>query len=181
MSKARTFLFALVAVIGFSFVSANAQSFAGPDRDSRSIDEQIYRKLKGADQTVFDHITWQVSGNTVTLTGKAYSLGIISRAESIVKAIPGITEVVNTIEQLPPSPMDDRIRSDALIEIQRRGPSQYFGYPNPDVHIIVENGRLTLEGYVARKSDSDLLNVLTNGISGVFQVTNNLVVGKRNF
>jgi len=181
MSKARTILFALVAVIGFSFVTANAQSFASSNRDSRSIDEQIYRKLKGADQTVFDHITWQVNGNTVTLSGKAYSLGIIGRAKAMVRDVPGITEVVSNIEQLPPSSMDDRIRRAALIEIQRRGPSQYFGYPNPDVHIIVENGRITLEGYVARKSDSDLINVLANGISGVFEVTNNLVVGKRNF
>jgi osmotically-inducible protein OsmY len=181
MSKVRTILFALAAVIGISFVTANAQNFAAADSSSRSIDEQIYRKLKGADQTVFDHITWQVNGNTVTLSGKAYSLGIINRAKAIVKDIPSITEVVNNIEQLPPSTMDDRIRREALIEIQQRGPSQYFGYPNPDVHLIVENGRITLEGYVARKSDSDLLNILSNGISGVFKVTNNLIVGKRNF
>ena len=181
MKRARTILFALVAVIGFSFGNANAQSFAASNTNTRSIDEQIYRRLKGADQTIFDHITWQVNGSTVTLSGKAYSLGIVSRAKALVKDIPGITEVVNNIEQLPPSPMDDRIRQAAVIEIQRRGPSQYFGYPNPDVHIIVENGRITLEGYVARKSDSDVINILANGISGVFQVTNNLVVGKREF
>ncbi len=181
MSKLRPFLFALAAVIGFSFVTANAQGFATSNNNSRSIDEQIYHKLKGADQTVFDHITWQVNGSTVTLSGKAYSLGIISRSESIVKDIPGITGVVNNIEQLPGSPMDDRIRRAALAEFESRGPSQYFGYPNPDVHVIVENGRVTLEGYVARKSDSDLLNILANGVSGVFQVTNNLVIGERKF
>ena len=77
--------------------------------------------------------------------------------------------------------MDNQIRRDALVAFTGRGPAQYFGYPNPDVHIVVDHGHITLEGYVSRKSDSDLLNVLANGVTSVFTVTNNLIIGKRSF
>ncbi|HVF46760.1 MAG TPA: BON domain-containing protein, partial [Pyrinomonadaceae bacterium] len=60
-----------------------------------------------------------------------------------------------------------------------RGPAQYFSDRNPDVRIIVENGRMTLEGVVSSRSDSNTLNILAHGINGVFEVTNNMVVGKR--
>jgi len=146
------------------------------------MDEQVYRKLKYlANTNVFDHITWQVNGSTVVLSGKVYTLGTIRDAATAVRSIDGITEVVNNIQELPPSPFDDRIRRAALAEFTSRAQAQYFGHPGPDVHIIVENGRITLEGYVARKSDSNTLNILANGIPGVFKVTNNLIVGERRF
>ena len=50
--------------------------------------------------------------------------------------------------------------------------------PNPSIRIIVENGNVTLEGYVSNKGDYNLANILANGVSGVFSVKNNLVVGK---
>src|SRR2546423_11705731 len=166
MKAVRSFLILAVAVIGFSTISVPAQSFAPAHaKPVRSMDEQVYRKIKGLmHYNVFDYITWQVNGNTVILSGKVNSLGARREAASAVKDIPGVTNVVNNIQDLPPSPMDDRIRRAALTEFVNRGPSQYFGYPNPDVHVIVENGHITLEGYVTRRSDSDLLNILANGI-----------------
>ena len=52
---------------------------------------------------------------------------------------------------------------------------------SPDVRIIVEHGKNTFEGYVSRSGDSNTLNILANGISGVLGVRNNLVVGKQSF
>ena len=168
----------LVAVVA---INAPAQNFAPAAGSTRSIDEQIYRKIKFLPRYgVFDYITWQVNGNTVTLTGKVYSLGTKRDAIADVREIPGIVNVVDNIEELPPSPGDDRIRRAALIEFANRGASQYLGH-RPQVHIIVERGRITLEGYVAHESDSNLMNVLANGIPGVFEVTNNLIVGNRRF
>jgi osmotically-inducible protein OsmY len=37
---------------------------------------------------------------------------------------------------------------------------------------------VTLEGYVANRGDSNLANILANGVNGVFNVRNNLVVGR---
>lgn len=145
-----------------------------------SIDNQVYHKIRGLTYyNTFDYITWQVNGSTVTLGGKTITPGTKSEAARDVKDIPGVTQVINNIQELPLSPMDDQIRRAALREFESRGPGQYFGWRDPDVHIIVENGHLTLEGYVTRKSDSDLLNILANSLPGVFHVTNDLKIGER--
>lgn len=172
MRSVRSLFLATLAIVGIFGTVALAQS--------ASIDNQVYHKIRGLTYyNTFDYITWQVNGSTVTLSGKTITLGTRSEAARAVKDIPGVRQVINNIEELPASSVDDRIRREALREFTDRGPGQYFAWRNPDVHIIVENGRITLEGFVVRKSDSDLLNILANGISGVFQVTNNLKVGER--
>ena len=172
MRSVRSLILIAVAIGSVFAVGAAAQS--------GSIDNQVYHKVRGLTYyNTFDYISWQVNGSTVTLNGRTATLGTKSEAARAVKDIPGVTQVVNNIEELPPSPFDDQIRREALRQVENHGPAQYFGWPNPDVHIIVENGRITLEGYVSRKSDSDSLNILANGIQGVFQVTNNLKIGER--
>lgn len=183
MRNFRSFIFAIIAVIGTSAIGASAQEIVNASSVSgQQIQTQIYKKLRGLPRySVFDHISAEVSGGTVILKGKVISLGTRTLAANVVKDIPGVTEVVNNIENLPSSPLDNSIRREAYRSFVSRGPGQYFATINPDVRIIVENGRLTLEGYVYRQSDSDMLYVLANGISGVFEVTNNLVVGKRSY
>ncbi|MCL5745724.1 MAG: BON domain-containing protein, partial [Acidobacteria bacterium] len=48
----------------------------------------------------------------------------------------------------------------------------------PPIHIIVENGNVTLEGVVASEMQKNIANVQAKGVSGVFSVTNNLRVEK---
>ena len=181
MRYTRTILFAIVAIIGVSVIGVNAQNYASKDTP-KSIEQQVYNKIRYLPYyDVFDYITFEVKGSTVILGGKVNSLGTKRQAAAIVKDIPGVSEVVNNIDQLSPSPGDDRIRRDAYRTFVSRGPSQYFSTIAPDVRIIVENGRITLEGYVTYQSDKNMLNILANGVSGAFEVTNNLVVGKRSF
>lgn len=181
MKKIRSFLFAIIATISISAVGASGQNFT--DRSSvsaKTIEQQVYKKLRSLPRYgVFDNITAEVNGSTVILHGKVITLGTKSGAANVVKDIPGVAEVVNRIEELPPSGFDNQIRLQALRAFTSRGPAQYFATINPDVRIIVDRGRITLEGYVSRKADRDTLNILAHGIPGVFTVTNNLVVGKR--
>jgi osmotically-inducible protein OsmY len=46
------------------------------------------------------------------------------------------------------------------------------------IRIIVKNGHVTLEGVVDSENDKNLANLRANGVSGIFSVTNNLVVAK---
>ena len=46
----------------------------------------------------------------------------------------------------------------------------------PSIHIIVNGGRVTLEGVVANQADKNIVNVRANGVPGVFAVQNNLAV-----
>ena len=48
----------------------------------------------------------------------------------------------------------------------------------PPIHIIVNNGNVTLEGVVATEADKNIANLQANGVPGVFSVKNNLRVEK---
>lgn len=181
MKNVRSFLLTAAAIITISTVGLYGQSFAQTTTVSeKALATKVEKHLRGLTRVnVFDHITYDVSGGKVVLAGKVHTLGTISEAENSVKRIPGVTKVVNNIESLPPSPYDDRIRREAYRTFISRGPGQYFSTINPDVRIIVEGGRITLEGHVLHQADSNLLYLLANGVSGTFEVTNNIIVGKR--
>src|SRR5215471_9151760 len=62
--------------------------------------------------SLFDDLEFTVQGNTVTLSGYVTGehAGTKSSADKVVQQIEGVEKVVNNIEVLPPSPLDDRVR-----------------------------------------------------------------------
>ena len=126
---------------------------------------------------VFDNLAYRVDGNTVTLLGQVTRPTLKSDAEHVVKDVEGVERVNNQIEVLPLSPMDDRIRMAEYRAIYSApGLDRYAMQAVPPIHIIVNNGKVTLEGVVANEADKNMANVRANGVSGVFSVTNNLRV-----
>src|ERR1700680_1427173 len=127
---------------------------------------------------VFDDLAFRVDGSTVTLLGAVTKPVLKSDAEKAVKRVEGVTQVVNNIEVLPPSPMDDRIRAAEYRAIYGDPAlSDRYGFRAvPSVHIIVKNGHVILEGVVANQADKTLINAKANSVPGVFSVTNNLLV-----
>jgi hyperosmotically inducible protein len=100
-----------------------------------------------------------------------------SDAENAVKHIEGVEKVVNNIEVLPPSNMDDRIRRQVYSAIYSYGPLFKYGNMSvPPIHIIVKNGRITLTGVVDSETDKNLAGMRANQVPGTFGVTNNLRV-----
>ena len=179
--KKLSHLFAFIsAVIVFTAVGVNAQSYAARTAaQTGAIEQKVYHELrKLPNYSVFDYIGFQVNGSTVTLTGAVYSLGTRSQAARYVKDIPGVSNVVNQIVDLPPSPFDDSIRRQAVRTFAAHGLSGYLWEINPDVHIVVQNGHVTLEGFVMNSGDKNAMNIYANSIPGVFSVENHLVVGK---
>jgi osmotically-inducible protein OsmY len=85
--------------------------------------------------------------------------------------------VVNNIEVLPTSPMDDQIRRAVYRTIfGDPGLSRYSESAVPSIHIIVKNGNVTLVGVVDSEGDKNLVNLRVNGVPNVFSVKNELVV-----
>lgn len=178
MKYIRNFLILTFAFLSVFSFNANAQKTG---KSASSIEQKIFKKINGLPSYgVFDNIKFQVDGGTVTLYGKVYSLGVKKSAENAVKNVEGVTEVINKIDNLPSSQYDNRIRYQIVREYASRGGSlyRYLNEPNPSVRILVENGRVTLEGYVANRGDYNLANILANGVSGVFELTNNLIIEK---
>ena len=87
---------------------------------------------------------------------------------------------MNQIEVLPPSPLDDRIRMADYRAIYGDSTlSTRYGFRSiPPIHIIVDNGHVTLKGVVANEAGKNLIGIRANSVPRVFSVTNDLQVEK---
>jgi len=131
--------------------------------------------------SIFDDLSFSLNGTVVTLEGACPStppLDIKSDAENTVKHIKGITQVINNIKELPLSPMDDQIRQ-ALVKAIYGDPEigTRYGYQAlPSIHIIVDNGHVTLKGVVDNQMDDTMIRMRANQVPNVFSVTDDLQI-----
>ena len=155
---------------------------ANTDRTRAAIAQQVHHELAMLPYYgVFDWIEGQVTGtDTVVLRGQVTRPTTRSDAVNRVKKLESVARVVNQIETLPPSPSDDAIRLAAYRAIfNYNGPLfRYSTGVSPPIHIIVKNGRITLRGSVADKFDSQYAYTKARGVSGAFEVRNELRVEK---
>ncbi|HSB10668.1 MAG TPA: BON domain-containing protein [Blastocatellia bacterium] len=162
-------------------LSASSMVAGASPRQGDRFTEHIRKELaKIPTYGVYDNLAFEVKGDTVILTGQVRRPTTRKDAERRVKRIEGVEQVINRIEVLPPSPMDDSIRRRSRLAISRTGGLyRYFLGANPSIHIIVNRGHVTLEGVVANSMDSQLAYTAANQVPGVFSVTNNLRIEKK--
>ena len=140
----------------------------------RDVQQQV---LRYSQFTVFDSIHAEVDDGIVTLTGKVtmpYKRDDIGKR---VAKVSGVQHVRNEIEVLPVSQFDDELRVGIARAIY--GNSNFWRYGsmvNPPIHIVVERGRVTLEGVVNSEVDRMLARSIASSFQA-FSVTNNLRTG----
>jgi hyperosmotically inducible periplasmic protein len=157
--------------------SQGANEALSPESQDRLIKEVRHELIMLPYYGVFDNLAFRIDGRTVILEGQVVQPTLKSDAGNSVKRIEGVEKVVNNLEVLPPSPMDDRIRRAVYHSIYNYGPLfKYGGMAVPPIHIIVKGGRVTLEGVVDTETDKGLAGMRANQVPGTFQVTNNLRV-----
>jgi osmotically-inducible protein OsmY len=150
---------------------------------------------------VFDYIVFRVDRGTVYLAGYSFEGRLKGDADMAAKRASGVTEVASTIEVLPASQNDDRIRWATFYRIytddflSRYAPGgeqavlrelqderQFPGmqpvgvYP---IHIIVKGGRTMLLGVVDSAADRQIAEVRAREVTGVFEVDNGLTVTRQ--
>ena len=131
--------------------------------------------------SLFDDLEYTVQGRTVTLSGSVTSEHGVTKAdaENAVKRIEGVDQVINNIKILPASPMDERARIKVYRSLEDTASlSQYFWEAAPSIHIVVDNQRVTLKGFVNSEMDKNLATMAAKQVPGIFQVTNELRVVK---
>jgi hyperosmotically inducible protein len=164
---------------GFAAKKDHNDAFvAGDPAENRIAREVRHQLVMLPYYGVFDDLAFKVEGSTVTLLGAVVRPTLKSDAENVVKRIEGVSQVVNEIKVLPPSPMDEQIRR-AVYRAIYGDPalSTRYGFRAvPSIHIIVDNGHVILEGVVANEMDKNLCNLRANGVANVFSVTNDLQV-----
>lgn len=94
-----------------------------------------------------------------------------------MKHIEGVERVDNQVQVLPTSPMDDQIRMATYRAIYGNSVLSSYGLRAvPPIHIIVNQGHVTLEGVVAKQMDKQVAETQAKSVPNVFSVTNNLRV-----
>jgi len=169
---------AMLAVALWGTMGRADQRLPSP-ADSSGIEEKVRHELVTLPfYSVYDDLNYTVMGDTVTITGQVTRPTLRSDAEAVVKRVARISTVINQIEVLPLSPSDDYIRWAAYRTLFNYN-SPLFRYGlggDPNIHIIVKNGHVTLKGVVSNASDRQIATVYVKQVFGVFSVTNDLSV-----
>jgi hyperosmotically inducible protein len=158
---------ALVLGLGSQTLAAEGQNL----QIFRDISSQVLRYTQF---TIFDSVHANVDNGIVTLTGKVTMPYKKNDIEKRVARVDGVREVHNQIEVLPVSIHDDELRYRIARSIY--GNSAFWNYAamvNPPIHVIVERGRVTLEGVVNSEVERMLARSLATSFDA-FSVTNNL-------
>jgi hyperosmotically inducible protein len=121
--------------------------------------------------TIFDSVRADVDQGKVLLTGNVTMPYKRTDIERRVRALADVQEVDNRIEVLRTSQFDDDLRirlARALYGSQHF--QAYASMVNPPIHIIVDRGRVTLEGVVQTDMDRLIARSIANS-AGAFGVT----------
>ena len=145
-----------------------------------SVERQILHEIRMyPNYSIWDDISFRVSNNgQVELFGAVNQPYKKSDIERTVRRVPGVTSVTDRIKVLPLSPFDDRLR----IQVARAvygDPvlNRYALQAVGPIHIIVENGHVTLSGVVNNEMEKNVAGIRANAAGLSFgSVTNNLQV-----
>ena len=125
--------------------------------------------------SIFDSVHAQIDNGVVALTGKVTMPYKRNDIEKRVAKVTGVQRVVNRIEVLPVSQFDDELRFRIARAIY--GNANFWGYGsrvNPPIHVIVEHGRVTLEGVVNSNVDRMVARSIASSFSSFGPVKNEL-------
>jgi osmotically-inducible protein OsmY len=128
---------------------------------------------------VFDYLTAHVEDGIATITGEVRLPVDKQAALAVVSNTEGVKDVIDEISVSPASFADDRIRVREVSAIYGDSILGRYGTdPKAPIRIIVNNGHVTLNGWVQSDMDRAIAGIRANQVFGAFSVKNNLTVNK---
>jgi hyperosmotically inducible protein len=162
-------------LLGFSLLLSPAIASAQVETRDRQVIEQVSQQvLRYTQYTIFDSVSASVENGRTILTGWVTMPYKRDDIEQRVRRVDGVTAVENAIAVLPVSQFDDELRFRIARAIYGNSSFwQYASMANPPIHIVVNKGRVTLDGVVNSNIERMLARSLATGF-GAFEVTNQL-------
>jgi len=166
---------AMLALAGFAGASTPP---AGPNTDGAIAAKAIHEIRMYSRYTIWDNVNLQVNGGSVVLTGQVSQPFKKQDLQRIMQSVPGVTSVTNQLEVLPLSPFDNNLRLRVARAVYGNPAfTRYAMQALPPIHIIVNNGHVSLEGVVANEFDKNLAGMRASTAGMSFgPVQNNLRV-----
>jgi hyperosmotically inducible protein len=170
---------ALTVVLAASLVQAKSTS---PNPPMTTADQIRHEIAMLPYSSIWDWIEADLQADgTVVLRGEVLTPTLKTDAAFRLRRVETVKAVVDDIRVLPASRFDNETRI-AVYRALFNWNSTLLRYGmgvNPSIHIIVENGRVTLKGVVSNAMDKQLAGMAANRVSGVFSVDNELDVETR--
>jgi len=158
-----------------ALVGALAAPAAAADKANLQLFKDVQKQvLTYSWFSIFDNVESQINDGVVVLHGKVTMPYKKTDLEKRVAKVDGVKQVINKLEVLPVSQFDDRLRMQIARAIYGnpnfRG---FYSQANPPIHIVVDRGRVTLEGVVNNQTDRMLAMSIANNFLA-FGVKNEL-------
>ena len=171
----RNFTLALALCAGSAAAKAPVKTtYTGSELISKAVHEvKMYSRY-----SIWDNIDVSVHNGNIQLTGQVSQPYKKADLQRIMAQVPGVSAVTNDLLVLPLSPMDDQLRLRIARAIYRDSVlSRYGSGPIPSIHIVVDNGHVTLEGAVDNEMDKNIAGIRAGSAGLSFgPVVNNLHV-----
>jgi hyperosmotically inducible protein len=169
---------AAMLLAGAGIAGASNKSQAIPQNDADLAKAVRHEIAMYSRYSVWDDIRFRVDNGQVELMGAVSQPFKKSDIEKIVRQTPGVASVTDEIRVLPLSTNDDRLRIQVAHAIFRDPVlSRYAMGAVPSIHIVVDNGHVTLAGVVDNEMDRNVAGVRASAAGLSFgAVTNNLQV-----
>ena len=169
---------AIERALGVDGIETVASELELPEpEDDNDLAEEIAKAVQRYPHyTIWDHVTGRVQEGAVVLGGwvtpdRRKGAELFER----VAKIKGVQDVRNDIRTLSPSQGDRRLRRSILRQLAL---SPHFErlvrMPNPPFHIVVDNGRVLLVGYVQGQAELLDMQRIVGQTHGVLRVENRL-------
>jgi hyperosmotically inducible protein len=166
------------ALFALGVAGAATTGAAGPANDAQIAKRLVHEVRMYSRYTIWDNVNLRVQDGNVELMGQVSQPFKKDDLARLAKSVPGVVSVTNELKVLPLSPMDDRLRLQVARAIYGDPALNRYGIQAlPPIHIIVDNGHVTLEGVVNSDFEKQIagMRASTAGLS-FGPVVNNLRV-----
>jgi hyperosmotically inducible protein len=169
-------MLASMVIAAGAAMAANTNPAGGSD-DAVIAQKVVHEIRMYPRYTMWDNISIRVHDGDVELQGQVSQPFKKADLSRLAQHVSGVRSVTNQIEVLPNSFFDDRIRL-AVARAIYRDPvlSRYAIQAVPPIHIIVDNGHVTLEGVVNSTMEKSVAGIRASQGLSFGQVINNLQV-----
>ena len=126
---------------------------------------------------LFNNLTLDVKDGVATIGGQVRDYPSRDSAIAVAETTPGVKDVVDNIEVLPTSIMDDDLRIRVARAIYGNNVlSRYAMDPQKPIRIVVDNGHVSLYGVVDSAMDKQIAVTQAKSVPNVFSVEDHLMV-----
>ena len=145
-------------------------------------DETLERALGaqlGSDihYTIYDEVQLSVARGRVVLTGRLAPEGDPGAIEETLSKVPGVGAIENRIRVLPFYSGDDKLREAVAIVVYDALGQKRLAHSR--LHIVVENGRVTLSGTVPDEETRTVAEEAARQVEGTDSIENRLTLDER--